>query len=294
MRSIFFSILFILLTANTTMVFGQEWQPVTDPVDIFREGYVQVVGTSEEGQSKFKALTAAKVVAQRELVEVIQGLTLSGETTVRDGMLQNDTIHTAVKGFLRGAIKCGERYDRAYRFAEVCMKVNLRGKGGLVETILPLAKKENMITSNMQPYRPSSSEVSYTKPADSTRTEPVVARPSEITNPHDGLIIDARGQNFRPALVNRIITEKNEVIFDPSKIVSSVLVEKGCGGFTNEESKAMALLSNWGAKKPLTVKAKGSANNTDIKVSDDDASAIFIHDKKSNFLAQANVVFVLQ
>ena len=33
--------------------------------------------------------------------------------------------------------------------------------------------------------------------------------------PYDGMIIDATGQAFRPALINRIFTFKGEVLYDP-------------------------------------------------------------------------------
>ncbi|HEB73713.1 MAG TPA: hypothetical protein ENJ03_00635 [Candidatus Desulfofervidus auxilii] len=124
--------------------------------------------------------------------------------------------------------------------------------------------------------------------------KPEVKPPSEIVNPHDGLILDVRGYNFRPALVNRILTDKNEVVFDPSKIVSSVLLERGCGGFTNDENKAKALLQTWGANNPMFIKAKGVVKFTDAQVDADEAAAIFTHNQKTNFLAQAKVVFVLK
>ena len=118
--------------------------------------------------------------------------------------------------------------------------------------------------------------------------------PSQLTNPHDGLIVDARGFQFRPALVNRILTEKEQVVFDPSKILSNVLVERGCGGFTTDDSKAKALLENWGSKNPLLIQCVDVHNLTEAKISQDDAAAVYVNDQKSNLLAQARVVFILK
>jgi len=86
------------------------WQSITDPVRVFEEGYIQVTGASEEGQSRYRAMRAATVVAQRDLLEILEGLRLYGETTVKDGMLHSDNIRTTIQGFLRGAVKCGERF----------------------------------------------------------------------------------------------------------------------------------------------------------------------------------------
>ena len=58
--------------------------------------------------------------------------------------------------------------------------------------------------------------------------------------------------------------------------------------------KAKALLSSWGSKNPMVVKAVGVYKSTDAEVSSDDAAAIFVHNEKSNFLAEARVVFLLK
>ncbi len=295
---------FLVLLVGLAVVYAQEtWQSVTEPVKVFSEGYIKVIGTSEEGQSYYRAIRAATVVAQRDLLEVLQGLHLYGNTTIRDGMHESDLIKTTVEGYLKGAMKCGERYDPNRGYAEVCLKLYIRGKGGLYDIILPLMKEKNLLPPSGPAYQPKliPETIGPSRPETMGKTEeasipekPEVKPPSEIVNPHDGLILDVRGYNFRPALVNRILTDKNEVVFDPSKIVSSVLLERGCGGFTNDENKAKALLQTWGANNPMFIKAKGVVKFTDAQVDADEAAAIFTHNQKTNFLAQAKVVFVLK
>ena len=84
------------------------------------------------------------------------------------------------------------------------------------------------------------------------------------------------------------------MVFDPSKILSPILVERGCGGFTTDPGKAKALLESWGSKKPMIIKGVGVVKMTNAKVSSDDAAAIYLSDQKSNLLAQAKVVFLLK
>lgn len=110
----------------------------------------------------------------------------------------------------------------------------------------------------------------------------------------DGLIVDVRDFQFRPALVNTVVTDGDKVVFDPSKILSAILVERGCGGFTTDPNKAKALLESWGCKNPMIVKGLGVVKMTNAKVSSDDAAAIYLSDQKSNLLAQAKVVFLLK
>ncbi len=300
---------------------GDTWQSVTEPAQVFEEGYIQVIGISEEGQSRYKALRAATVVAQRDLLEVIEGLRLSGETTVKDGMLQSDDIRTSINGFLRGAVKCGEKYHNDRRYGEVCMKLHIRGKGGLYDVILPLIKEKKI--QKVMPDLPRD----YYKPqmipkvVGTEVVEEVVQK--EVPEPgnkiaiitekvtetaavveevpvvppviiFDGLIVDVRDFQFRPALVNTVVTDGDKVVFDPSKILSAILVERGCGGFTTDPNKAKALLESWGSTKPMIVKGLGVVKMTNAQVSSDDAAAIYLSDQKSNLLAQAKVVFLLK
>ncbi len=284
------------------VAFSQGWQEITTPLKIFEEGYIQVIGLSEEGQSRFRAIRAAEVDAQRKLLEIVQGLHLYGETTVRDGMLQSDVVRTTVTGFLRGAVKCGEKYYRDRGYAEVCMRLYIRGRGGMYDVILPLMKRENLLPPPIPEYKPKlvpkvMEQPVEEKPQEAVKPQPEkpeVAAPSQLKVVYDGLIVDVRNFNFKPALVNRILTDKKEVVFDPSKIASNILIERGCGGFTTDMGKAKALLSSWGSKNPMVVKAVGVYKSTDAEVSSDDAAAIFVHNEESNFLAEARVVFLLK
>lgn len=281
-------------------------QTVNEPVKIFQKGYIQVIGASEEGQSRYRASRAAEVVAQRDLLEVLQGLKLSGTTSVKNGMLQSEEINTSVQGFLRGAIKCGEKYHSDKGYAEVCMRLNIRGKGGLYDIILPLLKDNKLVPNNRPAFKPPTTklvpeEISSQSPDQRAQSKPEattqkakIEAPSKLVNPYDGLIVDTRDFQFRPALVNRIVTKKEQVVFEPSKIQSNILVERGCGGFTTDDSKAKALLESWGSKNPMIVKCVSVEQNTDAKISQDDATAVYVNDQKSNLLAQARVVFVLK
>ena len=280
---------------------ADEMQTVTDPVKVFEAGYLQVVGASEEGQSRYRALRAAQVVAQRDLLEVMQGLQLFGSTTVKDGMLESDDIKTSVEGFLKGALKCGQTFDQSKGYAEVCMRLNIRGKGGLYDIILPLLTEEKLMpeekpsfNSNSADLKTAVTDTESSGPALIPDAKAAVKAPSELTNPHDGLIIDARDFEFRPALVNRVLSENDEVLFEPSKILSNVLVERGCGGFTTDDGKARALLESWGSKNPMIVKCTDVRKFTDARIAQDDAAAIFVNDQKSNLLSQARVVFILK
>lgn len=75
-------------------------------------GYIHCQGESAGDQKKFRAKRAAVVVAQRNLLELIKGVSIDSQTTVKDGMLQSDVIKSSVSGMIKGAEIVSNKYDR--------------------------------------------------------------------------------------------------------------------------------------------------------------------------------------
>ncbi|MGE4194223.1 MAG: hypothetical protein AB7E51_12600 [Pseudodesulfovibrio sp.] len=267
----------VLMLASTAMAQDQ-FESVSTPPEIFQAGYIQVVGESETGQSRYKAKRAAKVVAQRDLVEVIKGLNLIGGTSVGDGMLEVDAIRTSVKGFLQGAVVVGEEYVTGEGYARVALRLNLRGENSLYNSLVP--------TLQQPPAALKVEKLPEFKPQ-------AAAAPAPQPVTYDGLIIVVEGTGFKPALANRIIAENQNILFEPSKVSPQMLIERGCGGYTTTEIKAKTLLQSWGSTSPLVVKCVKVQKGTEAVVSVQDATVIFEQDQKSNILSQAKVVFVL-
>jgi hypothetical protein len=264
-------ITFCCLFLSSDTIFAQECEEVRVPQAMFQEGYIQVVGLSANGQSRYDAFTAAKVVAQKELLEVLEGVTITGNTTIQKGNNQSQVIRASTSGFLRGAIKVGQKYYPDEGYGEVCLRLYIRGRGSAYEILLPKFKDEGIIKTSVQKYKPQ------------------LFKPGK-----DGLIIDLRGKNFRPALINQIVTNRGKLIYDPSNIAPSVLAERGCGGYSNDIRKAVVILKEWGVKEPIIIKAEGVKNKTNALISSQDAETVLVENNKNNFLAQAKVVFVLQ
>ena len=261
---------------------AEEWQTVTTSEEAFRVGYFQVVGISDSGQSRYRAMRAATVVAQRDLLEQVQGVRVQGETTVADGMLQSDIVRTQIKGFLKGAKSCGKKYDSSEKYGSVCLRLNLKGPGGIYDDVFNTMKAGNMLPGMQnQPMAPMP-----------TLPPPSVNMPAGMMIHNDGVIIQT-GSVFKPAIVNRILNEKGDILFDPSKVVNAILVERGAGGFTGQLSKAKGLLASWGSSDPMIVKAISTRQGTDVVLGMDDSAKMFAADQKTSFLSQAKVVFVI-
>ncbi|WP_432735903.1 hypothetical protein [Maridesulfovibrio sp. FT414] len=337
MKKLLLAIIAVMLFAGSALA-GDKIVEVVNPDEVFQKGYIQVIGESEAGQSRYRAKRAAEVVAQRRLLEIFQGLRLSGQTTVRDGMLTNENIKTTVEGTLRGAVPCGEAFDRTEGYARVCLRLNLHGHDSVYSAFedIILKSPQELKVRDIPAFKPDADklpavlplpvetkpEVQVAAPADEDKPAAVVEeKPAAVVEeqvavveekplptteeaaskiqeavktPIDGIIVDVRDFDFKPALVNRILTENNEVLFDPSKVLNQVLIERGCGGYTTDLQKARALLESWGSKSPVVLKGRTVQNVTDAVVSTDDAAAVFAYDQQYNLLAQARVVFVLK
>jgi hypothetical protein len=252
------------------------------------QGYVLVVGQGlpmaggSPARQRMTAIRAAEIMAYRRLAEIINGVHVTGQATVRECALESDAVRTAVNGLIRGARKVYEAWDPLDGSAIVFMQVGIHGSDGVAETLY-----SNYI--NAAPGRARLQAAAYTPPPAA-----VTARPVEVDALHDGLIIDARALGFQPALINRIFSSKGEALYDPSKISQKILVEQGAGEYTNSIEKARAALEARGAKSPMIVTAVGLKTLADLNVSDEDVLRIYSADQKSNFLASAKVAFVLK
>lgn len=230
------------------------------------------------GQKRLTAITAAKVVAQRRLAELLEGVAVVSETTVKDSEVVSDNIKTAVTGVIKGAQVVAQDWNEREETALVILKIGMNGPKSFASVMYDKILNEPKIKDELA------------KPA----FTPPPSAPAALDADYDSLVIDATEQNFRPALINRIFNSKGEVIYDPAKISQKILVEQGCGEYTNSVAKAKAALGKRGTKNPLVIKASGTLSASDLQVSDDDAAKIFTINQKSGFMAAAKVAFVLK
>ncbi len=283
MRRILLAIpLFILLFAAAAFA-GSNGLPevVTDINKAFVKGSLVVKGEggapADPGlsavQKRILALRAAKVTALRETAEILNGVTVSGETLIENAAAASDTVRSTVQGIIKGAQVIKEVYDPLSELGVVYITVPLTGPNGVLLALLP----------QVIPMMPPGLEVAFQPPAGFA-----------LDGNYDGLIVDVRGLAFKPALINRVVTKNNSVVYDPSRVDSAVLGERGAAEYTDDIDKAKALLAERGSKNPLVVKAEALVRSTDVEVGEDSAGAISASNQANKFLESARVVFVLQ
>jgi hypothetical protein len=80
------------------------------------EQYIEAEGSSIMDSSRFKLKNQAKLMAQRgaivdaqrNLLEIVNGVLVEGQTTVKDLVVESDEVKTKVSGVLKGAVKVGK------------------------------------------------------------------------------------------------------------------------------------------------------------------------------------------
>ncbi len=90
------------------------------------------IGNPNMAQARLMAERAAVVVAQRNLLEAIQGIRVDSETRVENFMTDYDVIYTRVEGIVRNARQVGPaRYDSVTGTVEVELEMEIHSSQGL-------------------------------------------------------------------------------------------------------------------------------------------------------------------
>ena len=94
----------------------------TTPSDIAKTGVIRVIAESAKGQSHYDALTAARTVAQKRLLDHITGTNIDGQTLVSKGVLTEEEVKSITQGHIR-SFDCGAFYDRAIQVGYYCVEI---------------------------------------------------------------------------------------------------------------------------------------------------------------------------
>ena len=86
-------------------------------------GYYEAEGYSEEGQSRYKAFTAATMIAQRNLLEQIKKAEITSLTKLENGKME-DKMAKFLRGSIEGVEVVKKEYDSKDRFAHVVLRLS--------------------------------------------------------------------------------------------------------------------------------------------------------------------------
>lgn len=230
------------------------------------------------------ARRAAKVDAQRNLLEIINGVQIDSETTVEDLSVTSDIVKSSVHGLIKGArvLDEGVNEDGSYF---VKMSVPLYGATqSIAASVLPEATK-NIVPAPLPTV--DEKTTSLTK-------EEVKEIKSVV---YTGVIVDASGLGLEPTFSPVIYDTNGRAIYGVQNIDKNVAVSNGMVEYSLDLQTAAGGSTRAGAN-PLVVKAvavKGgnnSANTVNAVVSVEDGDRILLANANNPILENCAVVFV--
>ena len=219
------------------------------------------------GQARRMALRIAKQDALRQLIEIVNGVTLTSETTM-SGAMVDDVINTKVRGFIRGARQVGQPKYLSDTSVEMEFSVPM---SGISDIMLPPVTAAQQAVQNDQQQ----------------------ASQSTATGGITGVIIDARGLSARPAMAPRILDQNGNAIYGPGTYDRQYAVSNGVAGYSKTLESAQQDARVVG--NPLVIKgvATSGTNRTDITISNADVSRLDAANRSSNILKDCRVLILL-
>ena len=223
------------------------------------------------GQARRMALRIAKQDAMRQLIEIVNGVTLTSETTM-SGAMVDDVINTKVQGFIRGARPVGQPKYLSDTSVEMEYSVPM---SGISDIILPPVT------------------VPATTQAPNNNQPAAAANNTTQAGGVTGIIIDARGLKARPAMAPRILDQNGNAIYGPGKYSRQYAVKNGVAGYSKTLETAQQDQRVVG--NPMVVKGVGTSgtNRTDIMISNADVSKIDMANRNYKVLNDCRVLILI-
>ena len=223
------------------------------------------------GQARRAALRIAKQDALRQLVEIVNGVTLTSETTM-SGAMFDDVIKTQVQGVIRGAFQVGDPKYLSDTSIEVVYEVPM---AGISEVMIPP-------TGFLDPFAPTAAATSDAAASDAPTTGAIT-----------GLIIDCTGLGIRPAMSPQILDQNGGIVYGPSNYTREYAVKNGVAGYAKglDAGKADDRVKG----NPLVIKAVAvsGSNNVDVVIGNSDIMRIRSANSSYGILKDCRVLIVL-
>ena len=235
------------------------------------------------GQARRSAMRIAKQDALRQLIEIVNGVNVTSETTV-SGAMFDDVIKTQVQGAIRGARQIGQPKYLSDTSVEVVYEVKM---ADISRVLLPMAGKAPTLT-----FSDANVTVSGTAAAapeqQQTGTDTGV-KSGGVT----GIIIDGTGLGLRPAMSPKILNQGGSVVYGPSQYSRDYAAANGVVGYAKSLDQAKSDSRVQG--NPLIIRGASTSGSTsaDVIISNADAGKLAVADGAAGLLKNCRVMFVL-
>ena len=231
------------------------------------------------GQARRAAMRIAKQDALRQLIEIVNGVNVTSETTV-SGAMFDDVIKTQVQGAIRGARRVGEPKYLSDTSVEVTYEVKM---ADISRVLLPMAEKAPTLTYEDVTVGDATAASDQGSSTESGPTSGGVT----------GIIIDGKGLGLRPAMSPRIVNQSGSVVYGPGQYSRDYAATNGVVGYAKSMEQAKADPRVQG--NPLVIRGSSvsGASAADLVISNVDAGKIARADGSAGLLGDCRVMFVL-
>ncbi len=287
MRPLFLAITFLVTLSAQDNFIG----------DVFEKGSInygdrtiQAIGIGfipenviNAGQARRSAMRIAKQDALRQLIEIVNGVNVTSETTV-SGAMFDDVIKTQVQGAIRGARQIGQPKYLSDTSVEVVYEVKM---ADISRVLLPMAEKAP--TLSYDDVNVTVSGTVATAPEQQQAGTDTGVKSGGVT----GIIIDGTGLGLRPAMSPRILNQGGSVVYGPGQYSRDYAAANGVAGYAKSLDQAKSDTRVQG--NPLIIRAASTSGSTsaDVIISNADAGRLAVADGAAGLLKNCRVMFVL-
>lgn len=245
----------------------------------YEDQYIEVVSIGAppekyygKPQARPLCLRASKVVAMRDILEIVNGVRIDSETMVKDYVVESDTIKAAVSGVVKNVTQVGEASYMSDGTCEVKYRMSM--KGPFMSAIIPKAMADDKKTD---------------MPPPKVKAIPTPAGGEIFT----GLVVDARGLGARPAMSPKVFDENGKEVYGSLVVSKEYAVQQGISGYARDLTAAQG--NPRVTANPVTVKGLSAegAGKSDIKISNDDAYKLRAAKENLTFMQKCRVMIVL-
>jgi len=288
MRQLFLAITFLVTLSAQDNFIG----------DVFENGSInygdrtiQAIGIGfipenviNAGQARRSAMRIAKQDALRQLIEIVNGVNVTSETTV-SGAMFDDMIKTQVQGAIRGARQIGQPKYLSDTSVEVVYEVKM---ADISRVLLPMAEKAPTLT-----FDDTNVSVSGTVASAAEQQQAGTADTGVKSGGVTGIIIDGTGLGLRPAMSPRILNQGGSVVYGPGQYSRDYAAANGVAGYAKTLDQAKSDTRVQG--NPLIIRGASTSGSTsaDVIISNADAGRLAVADGAGGLLKNCRVMFVL-